>query len=210
MSANNGSFDPKAEAEFEILELMHAGNRAIERGDFGEARRHFNTCVERFPAYDGGYTALASVAVAQGDLDDALAMLFVAAELAPTSAEIRNQLGCACFAAGRRAIAEHAFKRALELEPAHPEALANLAELYRAQGRFTESATCLRAALEQNRDNVNALVAFGRMSADLGDCDAARFAYQRALALDPTRGELTTALLELDHDYEPSFDGNGD
>jgi len=176
---------------------MSAGNDALERGDFFAARQHFNTCVERFPAYDGGYTALASVAAAMGDLTEALTMLFIAAELSPTSAAIQNQLGCTCFAAARTAIAEHAFKRALELEPTHPEALANLAELYRYQGRYTESATCLRAALEQNRDNVNALVAFGRMSADLGDYEVARFAYTRALEIDPSRDELHNALLQL-------------
>ncbi|WP_243358402.1 CheR family methyltransferase [Fundidesulfovibrio terrae] len=74
-----------------------------------------------------------------GDLDGALALIEQAVSQAGPSAQLFQLKAAALLAKGREDEAEEALRRALYLDPAHPEALAHLELLHRARGREDEA-----------------------------------------------------------------------
>ena len=74
-----------------------------------------------------------------GDLDGALALIELAVSQAGPSARLFQLKAAALLAKGLEEQAEEALRRALYLDPAHPEALAHLELLHRAKGRRTEA-----------------------------------------------------------------------
>jgi chemotaxis protein methyltransferase WspC len=74
-----------------------------------------------------------------GDLDGALALIELAVSQAGPSARLFQLKAAALLAKGLEEQAEEALRRALYLDPAHPEALAHLELLHRAKGRRAEA-----------------------------------------------------------------------
>lgn len=71
---------------------------------------------------------------ADGDTDGALERYRRLLREEPENTDLLSDAGTVCFAAGRAEQSRRYYLRALALEPDHPEATANLAELCRAQG----------------------------------------------------------------------------
>ena len=67
-----------------------------------------------------------TAALDRGDSERAIADLERAAELAPTASEVQNHLGLAYAAAGRDDDAQHAFRRAVDLDCDNRAAVDNL------------------------------------------------------------------------------------
>jgi Flp pilus assembly protein TadD len=67
-----------------------------------------------------------TAALDRGDSERAIADLERAAELAPTASEVQNHLGLAYAAAGRDDDAQHAFRRAVDLDCGNRAAVDNL------------------------------------------------------------------------------------
>ena len=104
---------------------------------------------------------------------------------------------------GRTAPAEHAFERALEIDPTSLVALVNFADLRRAQGQEREAGTLLRRALGVAPDSGTANVAYGLHLVRLNRHDEAlaRFA-KAARAPDAQPGFM--------HIYAVALDSLGD
>lgn len=145
-------------------------------------------------------------------LDDALKE-YVAAEVVNADRPESNlNLGLIALAAGEEEVAERAYRAALVLDPRFVPAHANLADLYRTQGREAESEAQLRTGLVAAPDNPDLHHALGlarvrtkRLDAALGDLARAaelapgntRFAYVYAVALDGA-GRTPEALTVLE------------
>jgi tetratricopeptide (TPR) repeat protein len=123
------------------------------------------TALEARSFYRAGY---------KGDIEGAYADIARAAEIAPGSTTIWNQLGLVQSARGAEREAEAALKRAIELDPQDPASRANLAIHYLDQGRVAEAKAEIDKALELDRSFDIALIARGRYHLQIGKLDKAR------------------------------------
>ena len=95
------------------------------------------------------HTNLGGDAIRRGDLDAAVRHLGIATALAPDWAPGWVNLGVARYRQGDVEGAFADYRRALKAEPDNPSALANMAFIYREQGRPVEAEVALRAAAHQ-------------------------------------------------------------
>lgn len=101
--------------------------------------------------------------------------------------------------AGALDSAEAAYRRVLEISPAHPDALRLLGVLRYQSGQLDEAVTLLRRAVEVAPDHLDALCNLGLVLTARGDHADAEAALRRAIAIDPgmaaAHGTLGNALL---------------
>ncbi|WP_369976747.1 tetratricopeptide repeat protein [Xanthomonas bundabergensis] len=100
------------------------------------------------------------------------------------------ELGAGAVAAG-----EQAALRALQLRPAHPEALARLGRVRWTQRRHPEAAAALRQALQQAPQHPGIALWLGHALEDNGEAEAAAQAYAHAHALLPQEPSIAAHLL---------------
>ncbi len=79
------------------------------------------------------------------------------------------------------------YRRALELDPSHPEAHLNLGRLLHEAGDARAAAAHYRLALEANEEDATAWFNLGVALEDVQDPEGALEAYVRAVALDPAQ-----------------------
>jgi Flp pilus assembly protein TadD len=104
----------------------------------------------------------------------------------PANAEAWCNVGAAYHQLREFALAEEAYRRALEIEPRYREAVVNLALLLTQSGRPEEGAELIRCFLASEAPCSRSLIAFGNACSALGSVDEAASAYDRALELNPT------------------------
>lgn len=102
--------------------------------------------------------------------------------------------------------ARDAYRRALELDPAHADAWVNLGRLLHEAGDARAAAEHYRRAIELRPDDVTALFNLGVALEDLRMPDEAMLAYRTALAADPGCAD---AHYNLAHLYESRGDAAG-
>ena len=95
------------------------------------------------------HTNLGGDAIRRGELEEAVRHLGIATALAPSWAPGWVNLGVARYRQGDVEGAFADYRRALKAEPDNPSALANMAFIYREQGRPVEAEVALRAAAHQ-------------------------------------------------------------
>ena len=97
--------------------------------------------------------------------------------------------------AGDAAAGEAAARRALQLRPAHPEALARLGRAQWLQRRFAEAAESLRFAAARAPQHPGIAVWLAHALEDIGEAEAAAGHYTRAHALAPDNPQIAAYLL---------------
>ncbi|QNP39659.1 tetratricopeptide repeat protein [Lysobacter solisilvae (ex Woo and Kim 2020)] len=121
-----------------------------------------------------------------GVIGEALPLAQQLVARAPQDAEARQLLALCLARSGSAADAEREFVQALQLAPAHPGILANLAVLLRGQGRVQEAIPLWRRALAVQPKFVQAWIDLGAAELSLGQHQAATVAFEQALALQPS------------------------
>jgi tetratricopeptide (TPR) repeat protein len=104
-------------------------------------------------------------------------------------AQVLLNLGVAQLGAGRTDEARRALEAGLALDPRHELILVNLAVLAGAEGDLAGAEAFGRRVLEVNPRQASAFVIFGNLGLERGDWPGALAAFDRAVALDPERGE---------------------
>ena len=124
---------------------------------------------------------------AAGRADEAVALYRTLIETDPGSTLLWTNLGNAEASRGEAALAEAAYRRALELDPAHADALNNLAWLLLEQGdRLAESEELARRAVAAGTPDPHlALDTLGRVLRARGNCREAVEVFTQALATAP-------------------------
>jgi Tfp pilus assembly protein PilF len=113
----------------EYVVLFNVANCERRDGDLEAAEKSYGAVIARWPGRWEALGARGLVRVQLGRAPEAMADLEAALRLAPREADIHHTLGLACRALGRIEDARAAWQRTLELDPAHPQARQNLAEL---------------------------------------------------------------------------------
>jgi Flp pilus assembly protein TadD len=134
-----------------------------------------------------------------GKTDEAIGLLRRARDLAAHDADLWNALGSALAGGHHAEQAMPCFERALELDPAHDEARANLRSLGEEAAHEGEQAALRQdwaAAAAAFRRSVRCAPGAARRHFNLGlaltalrELDGARVAYEASLALDPRHAE---------------------
>ena len=178
-------------------------DKCLRDGRQAEARRIYETILEKFPADARARKALSALQGSAGQggspsppphVLDRLAALCraerfeeavaEAEKLVPAfqaSLDLWTLLGGACTKTGRLDRAEHAFRQAIALMPEHPGAHYNLGLVLQQSGRPADAIKAYRKALRRKPDHAGALNNLGNALADLGRANEAERAFVRAI-----------------------------
>ena len=131
--------------------------------------------------------ALASLLLLTGKGDRALAMFRGAVERDPGNADAYIGLARAFERQERPADAEAAYRRAIEIEPGYWAARSAIGKFYVQHGRASQAVPHLKAATELVPASALAFNNLGAALQMTGDLAGAARAFERSLALEPTR-----------------------
>jgi predicted TPR repeat methyltransferase len=185
-------------ADFEAARAFFlAGVSLFEQGRFAEAEQQLLASLDRVPGRPSTLVNLGAARLALGRPADALAPLDAALAADAAQADAWRHRGAACTELGRDADALASFERALALEPADPQAGRQRALVLAKLGRLDEAALQLARVLTQHPGFGAAWALLGHVEKDRGQRDAARAAFERAIANgadDPTNRWCLAAL----------------
>ena len=117
--------------------------------------------------------------------EEALAASRIEVDRFPGDAKSQNTHGVALRALERLDEAEESFRRALELDPDHQNALHNMAEMRKGQGRFADSAKWYREVLDMDPESARANSGMGDALTRLGRHEEAIQTYRGIFETDP-------------------------
>ncbi len=138
---------------------------------------------------------LAELLVARNAADQALPVLQQALQLDDKQARVHYAIGIAQLRQGAEAEAERALRRAAELEPKNPQPLLMLARL---QKSAATALPLLDQVLQQQPEQVDALLLRARWQLGSKDIKGGRDSLQRAAKADPKSAEALVQLGMLD------------
>ena len=132
-------------------------------------------------------TLSGALARRKGDLEGALECFVRAADLAPTVAQFRNNLGVVLEELGRHQEAVGYYRQALTLKPDYGEARCNLANALQAMGRTDEAIQQYRETLAHDPSHLDARYNLANALRRQGRLQEASECYRRVVATDPRR-----------------------
>lgn len=155
------------------------------QGRRAEAAQQFEAALALAPAYVEPLTHLVALALIEKKSDMALERVKRQIGRVPTSGRPHELLGAVHVVRGESALAETAFLKALEREPALISAYLSLAQLYTVSGKNDEALVKLYEGLRADPKNPIALVRAGMLHERKGDFVRGRQAYEQALTVAP-------------------------
>ncbi len=129
---------------------------------------------------------LARSQIAAGQNVHAVTTLRALASRVPESGEIRFRLGTRFEQAGSHSEARTQYRRALELEPPHAQALQSLAVLELRQGRHDQALALAGRMQREEGVAAEGYAIEGRVHSSAGSHEAAALAFEQAYALTPS------------------------
>ncbi len=205
-----GHYQEAIEHSWQALRLSHKNadahfNLAIALGKTNhveEAIQEFQLALSLRPDRAAEVeSALASILITAGRLDEAIEHCQKSLRLNPNSAEAHKNLGIAQLAKGQPSLAIEQFREALRLEPGNPEILNTLANALLAAGRPQQAVQYYREALQSNLDSAEAHYNLANLLVGAGELEEATDHYRQALLLKSDYGEaegnLGSALVQL-------------
>ncbi len=116
----------------------------------------------------------------------------------PDFALAHNDLGVLYYQQGDKARSERSFKQAVSAAPDNANFKKNLADFYLTElGQIEKALAIYLSVLNDNPEDIDALMVAGDISAALGKTDSARTFYDRALCVEPWNTEVNDHLMQL-------------
>lgn len=136
----------------EFQKQLARAKQFFEQGQYERARHACEKAVAALPDNPDGLLMMGCIELQQGKIDESISHLTRAAELAPKSVEIHENLGKAFYRAGRTADAITEFRKEAQARPGDPDTLFRLASALYAAGQTHRSTMAARAALKLKPD----------------------------------------------------------
>ncbi|HZR01758.1 MAG TPA: tetratricopeptide repeat protein [Burkholderiales bacterium] len=179
-------------AAFDIDEALRRALAAYNDRNFALAGDLCRAVLEHDNRHFGAYSLLGAIAMIQGQAAEAVSAFGKALVSRPTDAQTFFQRGRALAALGDLARALEDYRRALALQPDHPEALVHLAvglkaagQVHGAQAAYEQSLQVRRQRLALGRDDFVARYALSKEFQQMGDLASALALCREALAINP-------------------------
>lgn len=165
---------------------------AERRGDTDEAIRRWSEAIALRPSSAVAHSNLGALLLRIRRHREAIACLKTAARMEPRRATTHNALGVAYALVGEKSRAVRSFRIALSLAPRMPDAILGLASVLLDAGRARETVEVLEGYVGQVAGDYEAHELLARAYIDLGDYQAARGQWFRALeALQRSDGDTS-------------------
>jgi tetratricopeptide (TPR) repeat protein len=155
-------------------------------GDLTRSEQAFEQTLRIDPRHIKSYVNLGRVLTAQGRHDDAIERLTHAADIDPDSLEVHRLLGRTYHLHGKTAEAEHAYRRALEVNARDAWSLNYLGLVLIETDRPDEALPLLIQAVQLRKDVAEFHNNLGLALEHAGHVNAAATAYGSALRVDPS------------------------
>ena len=160
--ALRSSGDPSA-----VGKQMRLGETALQRGQFEQARTHFEAVLAEQPQHAKAHHGLAVIADNLGQFEQSETHYRIALDQSGEDAELLGDLGYSYFLQQRFDEAETYLKRARAVDPTYERAIGNLIVLYRDTGNREKClAMCRLTASEEDAQKTVA-----RLFAERGELD---------------------------------------
>jgi Tfp pilus assembly protein PilF len=159
-----------------------------------EARAQLEISAALDPSLPFPGLGLASIALAENDLERARIELREVLRNHPNSFDANYKLGLAELRANSPQAALESFRRAVALQPSSLEALTNLATVFAMLGRNAEAEREFGELTRRHPRDPEALCAHGAFLASRGRMPEARGYFERALGLSPGHRRATELL----------------
>ena len=173
---------------------LEVGYRAFRQGNHDAAVKAFETAIEVNPTNGAGYLSLGRAYSLLGHYDSAKRYFQKAIELSPDHAVANYRLGTVLEHENQdRAAIEH-YHKAVTTDPGYFEARLLLANTLMRVGRFQEAATHYAQAHRPGSEPTLFLYREGLAYLAAGQCIRAAGPLEKALAGNPSSGEVLEAL----------------
>ena len=182
---------PSASAEFspphvDVAEALQQGFRCHQAGDWQQASRYYQACLERDPDHAPTLHLLGVLAIQRGQPRQAIDLIAKAIALEPSAAPFHANLAEAYRLMGQLDRADACCRTALRLEPRYPEALNSRGVIMLARGQAADAAEQFRTAIGLRPNFALAHVNLGNALRLLDQIPEALDAYRRAANLEPS------------------------
>ena len=154
-------------------------------GIYRDAITFYSHIISFNPAAPTFHRNLANALLRAERREEALAASRIEVDRFPGDAKAHNTHGVALRALDRLDEAEESFRRALELDPDHQNALHNMAEMRKGQGRFADSVRWYREVLDIDPKSARANSGMGDALTRLGRHEEAIQTYRGIFEADP-------------------------
>lgn len=193
---------PGAEEQFRAALLLDAnfspalsnlGNVLRIKRDLAGSHAAYAKALAHDKADVFALSGSAQLAVDEGKIDEAIALLLRAAELRPVPPMFLDMAGSVMLGQNRDDEAIAYYKQALELDPGDQVALATLGFLYVNAEKYDDAERVYRAAAEFNPDDAEILGTHSAMLRSAHKFDEALERANQAIAIDPANPDYHQA-----------------
>jgi Tfp pilus assembly protein PilF len=130
--------------------LHNLASAIRKQGDFAGAERVYRQSIAVDPSHQPSYHGLASLLTEQGRQPEAMDLLVAWVDTQPYLAAPHIELARLQRDSGDPAGAEQSLRKALELQPGHPIALAQLGQVYQQTGQYDRAVAMYQRSLDSH------------------------------------------------------------
>jgi Tfp pilus assembly protein PilF len=174
-------------------QTMSVARLCESRGQPEEAKKMYQTMIQKDPRNRVAHQRLAIILTQQGKFAEADQHFAKAWELGPPTADLLSDMGYRLYLEHRLEDSERVLRQALDIQPQHPAATNNLGLVLGQQGRFQEALMTFR--LVSNEAEAEANLAY--VLAVCGESKSAQQHYNKALSLNEDLKPAAKALVDL-------------
>ncbi len=187
------AIDPQFGGAYAAMCQSHLALYELERDSdrFARAERACHRALTRDSSSSIVHVALGQLYYASGQYDESLREYERAAVVNSKSADAQIGLARALLKLNREAEAEASLQRAIQLDPSYYAGFNAMGNFLFEKGRFAEAAEYFGDFAERTEDNATAFNNLGAAHYFSGNLSAAAEAWDRSLAIKPTRSAFS-------------------